>query len=485
MTSADRGIVLHHRHLRHFDHAAIHHAALNHDTIVPIFIFDDQFYESDGLACDARLRFLHESLADLDPVTLLRGDPASIVSALDAPVYMIHTATGRYGVERNEALHEAGVEFIQGDGLRRVANTRDGWSDAIEDWFEELAHERPAADRFETLDHAQTTTIDAIESDFDVSPSKTGVPTGGRQAGLDQLEQFCDSPEYWGNISEPTRDAGLSGLSPYLRFGCVSIREVYQRASQELDGRDKSAFTSRLYWNLHYQQKLLDWPGWMDRAVNPELRDLGTYDSDRWHAFKQGKTGYPMIDAAVRQLKGTGWLNFRNRAMLASFVGHLLQLPWKLGADWMYYHLIDADPGINYTQWQNQTSRVGTNLFRMYNPRKQVRDSDEAADWIREWVPELADLPAQFLDQPEKTPLSVQKEHNVWIGAGYPRPIVDYDAARIKMRRELEQREAAAKQALTDDSVQERASLSARGGDPQPDVEALQSDSHQISLDQF
>ena len=154
--------------------------------------------------------------------------------------------------------------------------------------------------------------------------------------------------------------------------------------------------------------------------------------------------------------------------MLASFVGHLLQLPWKLGADWMYYHLIDADPGINYTQWQNQTSRVGTNLFRMYNPRKQVRDSDEAADWIKEWVPELRALPAQFLDQPEKTPLGVQDDCGVSIGEDYPRPIVEYESARLEMRHLLEDKEHAAQDALAQPEIEKRASLSARGGSPQP-----------------
>lgn len=476
----DRGIVLHHRHLRQTDHAAIAEASANHERVVPIFVFDPNFYEGDTLACDSRLRFMHESLRDID-VSLFHGNPVDAVKYLSGEVYTIHTATGRYGQERNEELHEAGVNFVQGDGLRRVENTRDGWSSAVEEYLTGNLYKKP--DNIDPIE--SDVSIEWVEDEYNVSPKKKRVPTGGRSAALKQLDTFMTNTKFWGHISEPTRAAGSSKLGPYLRFGCVSVREAFQQATERLEGNDKSALTSRLYWNLHYQQKLLDWPGWMDRAVNPELREMGEYDEQKWQRFKAGKTGYPMVDAAVRQLKGTGWVNFRNRGMLASFHSNLLHLPWVLGANWMYYHLIDADPGINYTQWQNQTSRVGTNLYRIYNPRKQVRDSDEAADWIQEWVPELRGFPENHLDRPEKAPLFVQKECGVRIGEDYPLPVVEYEAARSRARRRLEQREAAAVEALNDPEVNERASLSARGRGRSPDVESLKQDSEQQSLTDF
>jgi deoxyribodipyrimidine photo-lyase len=475
-----RGIVLHHRHLRQVDHAALAEAATNHETVVPVFVFDPHFYQGDSLACNARIRFMHECLDELD-ISLFHGNPAEVVSSLDGDVYTIHTATGRYGVERNKELYDAGVTFVQGDGLRRCENPRNGWSDAIEEWLTDDTFDKP--DCIEPVE--SEVSIEWVEDEYDISSQKEQVPTGGRRAALDQLHEFCDSPEYWGHISEPTRERGVSDLSTYLRFGCLSIRETYQRVSERLSGHDKNAIQSRLFWNLHYQQKLLDWPGWMDEAVNPELRQMGTPDENKWTRFKNGRTGYPMVDAAVRQLTNTGWLNFRNRALLATFHSNLLNLPWKQGADWLYYHLIDADPGINYTQWQSQTSRVGTNLYRIYNPRKQVRDSDEATEWIQEWVPELRGFPEQHLDQPEKTPLSVQESCGIIIGEDYPLPVVEYEAARSRARRRLEQREAAAVEALEDPEVREWASLSARGRGRQPDVESLKQDSTQQSLADF
>jgi Deoxyribodipyrimidine photolyase len=415
------------------------------------------------------------------PVTLYHGNPVNAVKHLSGDVYTIHTATGRYGVERNEKLHQEGVNFVQGDGLRRVENTRDGWSDAIQDYLygEPYTHDSSAITILDS-----DVSIEWIEDEYDIEPDKKRVPTGGRQAALKQLHDFADSPEYWGYVSEPTREHGLSKLGPYLRFGCLSIREAFQYLQEHLDGQDKNAITSRLHWNLHYQQKLLDWAGWMDKAVNPALRDMGTFDQEKWDRFKEGETGYPMVDAAVRQLKGTGWCNFRNRAMLASFHSNLLELPWTIGANWMYYHLIDADPAINYTQWQSQTSRVGTNLYRIYNPRKQVRDRDEAADFIREWIPALQELPEKYLDQPEKTPVAIQNKCGVIIGEDYPMPLVEYEAALSRVKRELEQREADAKEALQQDAVRERASLSARSRQYEPDIEALKK-TRTTSLDSY
>ena len=290
----EKGLVLHQRHLRHADHAALHTAAEECDEVVPVFVFDPAFYQGDNLACDARIKFLHECLRDID-VSLFHGKPTEVFSDFEGPVYTMHSPSGRYGQERNERLYQAGATFIDGDGLRRVEHSRDGWSDAVQDWLDNKQYDTP--DNVTLIE--SDVTIDLIEDEYDIDPVKENVPRGGREAALDQLDQFCNSPEYWGHISEPTRERGLSGLSPYLRFGCLSLREVYQRARERLDGRDWNAFQSRLFWNLHYNQKLLDWPGWMERAVNPALRELGTFNKELWEAFKSGETGYPMVDAAV------------------------------------------------------------------------------------------------------------------------------------------------------------------------------------------
>ena len=503
--AAESGVIVWHRRgLRTADHPALAAASEIGDRVLPVFVFDPAFYGDDGLACDARIRFLHESLGDLDEqyaalgggLGYAHGDPVEILSKFSEQGWRIVAATeptGRYGHERDEAAAAAAnVEFVAGDGLvRDAADSREDWSDHIEDWFTADQHDVEAeAVTVETLD--APVSIDQIESAYDIEPTKQRVPHGGREAGQRRLAQFARTIDaYPGTISAPSdAEHGTSRLSPYLRFGCLSVREVYQHVQDHApDCRGKQMFVSRLYWNRHYTQKLADWPGWLDTAVNPVMEGFhaDSHDPALVEAWKQGKTGYPMVDASMRCLRETGWLNFRMRAMCASFLCDLCQQPWQIGADWLYYHLIDADPAINYTQFQTQAGVVGTNMLRIYNPRKQVRDNDPDGEFIREWVPELRPLPDEFLDQPEKTPLAVQAECGVEIGDDYPYPVVEYEAARERIQTKLEAVRDDARQALGRPEVAERASLSRRGRGMggQTSEETATADDGQSSLSEF
>ena len=497
-------VVWHRRHLRTRDHPALTYAAREYDTLLPLFVFDPRFYGDDGLACDARIRFLHESLVDLadqydthgGKLSYAHGDPIEILSGFRAAGWeIVATAdpTGRYGWQRdNAAAADCDVSFVDGDGLIRTADdSRDGWSDAVEAWFTDDQYSwDPDTVSLAAIDTPITT--EKIESTYGISPTKTDVPPGGTEAARERLRLFTDAiAAYPGNISAPVdAKSGTSRLSPYLRFGCLSVREVYQYVDANSSGRGREMFISRLYWNRHYNQKLEDWPGWMDQAVNPAMEGFhaDSHDPDLVAAWKQGRTGYPMVDASMRCLRETGWLNFRMRAMCASFLCDLLQQPWKPGADWFYYHLIDADPAINYTQFQTQAAMVGVNMLRIYNPRKQVRDNDPDGEFIREWVPELAGLPVDHLDQPEKTPLHVQNDCGVDIGADYPYPVVEYEAARRRIADKLDATKPAAEQALTNAEVDRRASLSRRGRGTGADSDSTEADAEsttQASLSAF
>jgi deoxyribodipyrimidine photo-lyase len=473
-------VVWHREHLRTADHRALA-AAASAGAVLPLFVFDPAFYGAEGLACDARIAFLHECLADLDDayrtattdgpgLTYGHGDPVTVLGRFREAgwdVVAMASATGRYGLARDDRAADIGVTFVDGDGLvREVADTRADWQAEFEAWIE--AAQRGWDPATTTVHAAPSTVTPAVVADaYDVTPTKTQVPTGGRTAAWHALATFLDRiADYPGNISAPG-DAreGCSGLSPYLRFGCLSVREVWQAvhaAAPACRGRD--LFTSRLAWNKHYEQKLADWSGWLDTAVNPVLRGFNAdrHDPALVRAWKAGETGYPMVDAAMRCLRETGWLNFRMRAMGASVFYHVLQQPWQIGADHYHYHLVDSVAGINYTQWQSQAGLVGKPTLRLYNPRKQVRDHDPKGEWIREWVPELRGLPAAHLDAPEKTPLAVQRECGVRVGpeGDYPRPVVEYEAARERFfeRREAVKAEAAAR--LADPDVARRASLS-------------------------
>jgi deoxyribodipyrimidine photo-lyase len=482
-SEASGAVVWHREALRIRDHPAVTAATNDADIVLPLFVFDPGFYGDSGLSCDARVRFLHECLFDLDDrydtasagnagLTYAHGDPIPVLDAFGNAgwtVFASRTPTGRYGLERDRAAADLGVRFVSGDGLRRgVERTRDGWSDHVEAWFEDDQYE-PSLGGTVLASTDTGVTVEDVETWYGTDPEKSRVPDGGTTVAREKLETFVGRlEEYPGNISSPL-DAreGCSGLSPYIRFGCLSTRQVYQYVQEHADsGRGREMFTSRLFWNRHYNQKLEDWPGWLDTAVNPELEGFNrdTHDPDLVAAWKEGRTGYPMVDAAMRCLRETGWLNFRMRAMAASAYFHLLQQPWQVGADWYHHHLIDSDAAINYTQWQSQAGLVGKPTLRLYNPRKQVRDQDPEGEWIRRWVPELEGLPPKHLPQPEKTPPNVQAECGVSVGEGpdadYPRPVVEYEAAKERFWRRYGDVKADAAARLADEEVAKRASLS-------------------------
>jgi len=471
-------VVWHRKDLRIADNPAVTAAAAESDRLLPLFVFDPGFYDERGIACDARIEFLHDCLRDLDRqyrdvggagLTYAHGDPLDVLRRfVDAgwEVVAAEGATGRYGRRRDERAHEElGVRFVAGDGLVRDADRpRDGWSDRVESWLAEEPYDwDPRSVAVDGLD----TGIDPerVTDAYGVDSTKTRVPTGGRGPARERLRAFTERiADYPGSISSPV-DAreGTSGLSPYLRFGCLSVREVHRHVDERApDGRGKSMFVSRLFWNRHYTQKLLDWPGWLDEAVNPVYRGFNRdrHDPDLVAAWKRGETGFPMVDASMRCLRETGWLNFRMRALCASVYFHVLQQPWRIGADHFYEHLIDGDPAINYTQWQSQCGLVGRPGLRLYDPRKQVRDQDPDGEFITRWVPELDPLPAAHLDAPEKTPIPVQREVGVEIGETYPYPVVDYEAARSEFRDRYGAVHGAAAARLADESIARRASLS-------------------------
>ena len=494
-TDSTACVLWHRRDLRVADNPAVTYATHEYDTVCPLFVFDPHFYTDGSLVCDARRRFLHESLDDLREqyaergvdLVLAHGDPETVLGQfVDRAWDVVTTAepTGRYGRRRDDRLADRfGVTFVDGDGLRRgVDDPRENWSDHVETYFET---DTVAPDESGFGDHGVGSRVGTsdITAYYDVSSEKTGVPKGGRRAGLARLDRFVDViRSYPSSISSPTAaETGTSRLSGYLRFGCLSVREVYQRVQRDApDGRGQSMFVSRLYWNRHYNQKLEDWPGWMDTAVNPVFRafNRSNYDADLVDAWKRGETGFPMVDASTRCLRETGWLNFRMRAMCASFFGYILEQPWQVGADWFYYHLVDADPAINYTQWQMQTGVTGVHSMRIYNPRKQVRDNDPDGEFVYRFVPELRDLPAEYLDHPEKTPLHVQSECGVEIGDDYPRPVVDYEAKRQSAQERFGRLRERASEALEDPEIRRRASFSRRGG-PEPDADGDEGDAGQ------
>jgi deoxyribodipyrimidine photo-lyase len=480
---ADPVVVWHRSDLRTADNAALATAAETGDP-VPVFVVEPRYFAA-GLACDARLAFLLESLADLrdqyrdcgGDLLLLHGEAterlAALCDRLDAEVYFNRDATAGAALERDRTVQgwERSQEFaddglVDADGFADDGRPRSrvGWDEQCEAYFEADPHPRPES----LLEPPAESDLSlaAVRDRYDVDPDKRNVPEGGTVAGRERLSAFCERVASYPQFVSPPAAAEerSSRLGPYLAFGCLSPREVYQAVGETPAGRGRSMFRDRLFWNRHYKQKLVDWPGAFERAINPVFRGLhrGNRDPELIAAWKEGRTGFPLVDAAMRALVETGYVNFRMRAMVASVYGYLLAQPWKEGADFLYYHLLDADPGINHEQWQAQTNLTGAHPVRIYDPAKQFREYDPDGEYVRRYVPELAPVPDEHLPRPDRMPKPLQQELGVVIGEDYPAPVVDYEAAATEARALHDRLVDRAREAFEDPEIRRRASVSNR-----------------------
>ncbi|WP_298220210.1 FAD-binding domain-containing protein [Halothiobacillus sp.] len=262
---------------------------------------------------------------------------------------------------------------------------------------------------------------------------------GGRSQAIELLKSFlfARGENYSRGMSSPiTAFEQCSRLSAHLAFGTVSIREVFQATQRRAHAikalpaaergqwlRALRSFSGRLRWHCHFIQKLEDEPRLEFENLHPAYDGLReqTFNTAYFEAWKAGKTGYPMVDACMRALHATGWLNFRMRAMVMSFASYHLWLHWRPPALHLAQLFTDYEPGIHYSQVQMQSGTTGINAIRIYNPIKQSIDQDPDGTFIRRWVPELAHLDEKLI-------------HTPWLAPNpppdYPAPIVDEARSR-------------------------------------------------------
>ena len=270
------------------------------------------------------------------------------------------------------------------------------------------------------------------KQNFKVKDSKI-LQKGGVSSGIKYLDSFLDSrhTKYQNNISKPEASrTSCSRLSPYMSWGNISTRYAWQRAKEQIqNGKSKfqlNGFTSRLRWQAHFIQKFEMECQMEFRSVNKGYQNLVKPINKKFiSAWEKGKTGYPLVDASMRCVVETGYLNFRMRALLVSFLTHHLWQPWQSGVVHLARNFLDFEPGIHYSQFQMQAGETGINMIRIYNPTKNAKEHDKEGVFIKKWIPELKKIPTPLLFEPWKMSLIDQETYECKIGKDYPNPIVD------------------------------------------------------------
>ncbi len=435
------------RDLRVRDHEPLAQA-LHFERALALVVIEPQWLASPE--CDPRhVGFFLQCVAALQrdlaacglPLLVRTGEMPQVLQSLRAEFAFTHlfsheeTGPG-WSYARDLAVAQwcrsqgvAWQEFAQTGVVRRL-RTRSGWAGR---WVQRMdAPEAAPATGFKAAVGHPPSPMPTL-AQLGWPGLSAAVPPGGERAAWATLDSFLGGRAngYRSAMSSPlSTEHGCSRLSAHLAFGTLSMRCVHQATEARIAttpdrqlAYSLRGFASRLRWHCHFIQKLEDEPEleWRNLAryvdglrpgdTGPEGDVLeGPSPAERLQAWCEGRTGYPMVDACMRQLRATGWLNFRMRAMLVSFAAYHLWLHWREPGLFLARQFLDFEPGIHWCQMQMQSGTTGINTLRIYSPAKQARDQDPQGLYVRQWVPEFgtAAYPAPIVD--ERLALAAAKE---------------------------------------------------------------------------
>ena len=436
------------RDLRTLDNKSIEFASNSGNLTLFIYIFEPSVLNS--LDTDLRhVRFIYESLTDINK--RLKKYSLELKYINSEALYFFEEISRKYKINNVLSYQEIGnnltysrdkklakffqindIKWLQSktNGIIRGLKSRKNWK---KEWINEMKSKIVSID-FQSINKQKVRIPKTIKLYTSKHLLDKNFQPGGETYAWMYLRSFFKSRHngYTKNISKPSQSRiSCSRLSPYLTYGNLSSRQVYQLFSESSKNRDIRNFLSRLQWRCHFMQKFDDEPDMEFNNINRAYDSIRVkFDENFMLQWKEGLTGIPLIDACMRCLDQTGYLNFRMRAMIVSFAAFNLWQNWKNFSHHLAKKFLDYEPGIHYSQIQMQSAVTGINTVRIYNPVKNSIDLDPNGEFIKKWLPELNNIPSENVHQPWKMTIIEQEMYNFKIGVDYPRPIVDIDHSR-------------------------------------------------------